>query len=127
MIVWSAPVRYAECDQQGVVFNGHYLTWADEAATALLTALGTSYPELLERGLDMAVVASELTWRSPARYGEVVEVDAVVERTGGSSWVVALTIRVGERDCCLVRTTYVLHGPDRRPVRIPEDLRARWA
>ena len=31
--VWSAPVRFVECDQQGVVFNAHYLTWADEAAT----------------------------------------------------------------------------------------------
>ncbi|PRC53846.1 acyl-CoA thioesterase, partial [Mycobacterium sp. ITM-2017-0098] len=25
--------RYAEVDQQGVVFNGHYLTWFDEACT----------------------------------------------------------------------------------------------
>ena len=29
---WSSPVRYVECDQQGVVFNAHYLTWADEAS-----------------------------------------------------------------------------------------------
>ena len=127
MLVWSAPVRYAECDQQGVVFNAHYLTWADEGATALLRALGTPYEQLLGRGLDMAVVASELTWRSPARYGDVVEVHGAVERVGGSSWVLALTIRVGERDCCLVRTTYVLHGEDRRPVRVPDDLRSAWA
>ena len=38
MRVWSSPVRYAECDGLGVVFNGHYLTWADEAATALVAA-----------------------------------------------------------------------------------------
>ena len=28
--VWSSPVRYVECDQQGIVFNGHYLVWADD-------------------------------------------------------------------------------------------------
>jgi acyl-CoA thioester hydrolase len=31
MPAWSAPVRYAECDQQGVVFNANYLAYADEA------------------------------------------------------------------------------------------------
>ena len=33
MRIWSAPVRYAECDGQGVVFNSHYLLYADEALT----------------------------------------------------------------------------------------------
>ena len=28
--------RYAEVDQQGVVFNSHYLIWFDEAFTAFL-------------------------------------------------------------------------------------------
>ena len=36
MSTWSSPVRYGECDQQGVVFNAHYLAWADEAMTSLL-------------------------------------------------------------------------------------------
>jgi hypothetical protein len=35
---FSFPIvpRYAEIDQQGVVFNGHYLTWFDEAFTGFL-------------------------------------------------------------------------------------------
>jgi len=32
-------VRYAECDMQGRVFNGHYLTWTDMAHTEALRAL----------------------------------------------------------------------------------------
>ncbi len=35
--------RYAEIDQQGVVFNGHYLTWFDEACTGLFDHLRVSY------------------------------------------------------------------------------------
>ena len=72
MSTWSSPVRYGECDQQGVVFNAHYLAWADEAVTALFLDLGTPYAGLLARGLETAVVASELTWTSPARWGDLV-------------------------------------------------------
>ena len=38
--------RYAEVDQQGVVFNGHYLTWFDEACTGFLDHLGVTYKGL---------------------------------------------------------------------------------
>jgi acyl-CoA thioester hydrolase len=123
---WSAPVRYAECDQQGVVFNAHYLAYADEAVTHVLARQGTTYDDLLARGLDTSVVATDLQWSSPARWGDVVEVDGTVERVGRTSFVVAMTIAVGERLCCRVRTTYVLVDAERTPVPVPDDVRACW-
>lgn len=126
MSVWSAPVRYAECDQQGIVFNAHYLAYADEAVTYLLEQYGTSYDAILARGLDTSVVASELQWSSSARWGDVVEVDGEVERLGRTSFTIAMTIRVGERVCCRVRTTYVLVDGQRVPTPVPDDLRERW-
>ena len=126
MRAWTAPVRYAEADQQGIVFNAHYLTWADEACTAWFGALGVPYDVLLARGLDMRVKASTLEWSSAATYGDVVDVDVACERIGGSSWVLALRVLVGERLCCTVRTTYVLVDEDGRPTRVPDDLRELW-
>jgi len=125
--VWSSPVRYVECDAQGVVFNGHYLTWADEAATALMAGLGTPYAALLARGLDTSVVASDLQWSSSAVWGDVVEVDGAVTRLGRTSFAFGLTIRVGTRTCCVVTTTYVLVDGDRTPTPLPDDLRTAWA
>jgi acyl-CoA thioester hydrolase len=123
---WFAPVRYGECDQQGVVFNANYLAYADEAVEHVLRQAGYSYTGLLRRGLDTSVVASELQWASPARWGDVVEVDGEVERVGRTSFVVALTISVGDRLCCRVRTTYVLIDRDRVPTPVPDDVRAAW-
>ena len=120
-------MRYGECDQQGIVFNAHYLAYADEAATAWFAATGTAYDALLARGLDTRVKASLLEWTAPARWGDVVEVDAACERVGGSSFVLGLLVRVGERTCCAVRTTYVLVDAAGRPTRVPDDLRAHWA
>ena len=126
MSAWSAPVRYAECDMQGIVFNSHYLAYADEAVVGVLAQLGTPYDALLARGLDTAVVASELTWSSPARYGDVVHVDGEVERIGRTSFTVVFTIAVEDRLSCRVRTTYVLTDLERSPTPVPDDLRQAW-
>ena len=77
-------------------------------------------------GLDTHVVASTLSWSSSARWGDVVTVDAACDRVGGSSFALRLLVRVGERPCCEVTTTYVLVDRD-GPTRVPDDLRAAWA
>ena len=121
--VWSSPVRYVECDQQGIVFNAHYLVWADEAVNLWWPSCGVDWVELNARGLDYLVVASSLEWRSSARWGDTVQVDAGLEKLGRTSLTVRFTIRVGERVFCEVRTTYVCTA-DGSPAPWPEDIRA---
>ncbi|MDZ4268686.1 MAG: hotdog domain-containing protein, partial [Mycobacterium sp.] len=67
MSAYSLPIvpRYAEVDQQGVVFNGHYLTWFDEACTGLLDHVGIAYPDLMSAGLDFQVVHSDIDFQAP--------------------------------------------------------------
>jgi acyl-CoA thioester hydrolase len=105
--VWSSPVRYVECDQQGIVFNAHYLVWADEAVNSWWAGRGVDWAEFNARGVDYVVVASSLQWRSSARYGDTVEVDAGLDELGRTSLTVRFVVRVGGRPCCEVRTTYV--------------------
>jgi acyl-CoA thioester hydrolase len=121
---WSSPVRYVECDQQGVVFNAHYLTWADEASNAWWAAHGLPWAELISGGAEPVVKASSLEWSASARFGDVVDVDAETEKVGRTSVTVRFTVRVGERLCCVVRNTYVwLDGGAATPW--PDDVRTR--
>ena len=122
--VWSSPVRFVECDQQGVVFNAHYLVWADEAVNFWWADRGVDWPALMASGTEYLVVASSLQWRSSARYGDTVEVDAEVAELGRTSLTLRFVVRVGERQCCEIRTTYVctLAGT---PSPWPDDIRAR--
>jgi acyl-CoA thioester hydrolase len=122
--VWSSPVRYVECDQQGVVFNAHYLVWADEAVNTWWADRGVDWPELSGRGLEYLVVASSLQWRSSARYGDTVEVDAVLDDLGRTSLTLLFVIRVGERQCCEVRTTYVCTD-NGTPCPWPDEIRSQ--
>ncbi len=121
--VWSAPVRFVECDQQGIVFNAHYLVYTDEAVNAWWSARGLPWQDLAGRGVEYVVVASAQEWRSSARYGDTVEVDAERERVGRSSLTLRFTVRVADRVCCEVRTTYVCTvGGASSPW--PDDVRA---
>ena len=120
---WSSPVRFVECDQQGVVFNAHYLVWADEASMVWWRAIGLPWDEISRRA-DPVVKASSLEWSSSARWGDTVTVDAAAERLGRTSVTVRFTVRVGERVCCVVRTTYVgTSGGASAPW--PDDVRER--
>ena len=120
---WSSPVRYAECDQQGVVFNAHYLTWADETSNHWWAAHGLPWEDLVARGIDPLVKASSLEWTSSARWGDTVTVDAETEQVGRTSATVRYTVRVGERVCCVVRNTYVCVS-DGVATPWPDDVRA---
>jgi acyl-CoA thioester hydrolase len=121
--VWTSPVRFVECDQQGIVFNAHYLVWADEAVNAWWAERGLDWIALTARGLEYVVVASALEWRSPARYGDVVEVDADLEKLGRTSLTLRFAVRVGDRQCCEIRTTYVCTDAG-SPAPWPEEIRA---
>jgi acyl-CoA thioester hydrolase len=119
MPTWSAAVRYAEVDQQGVVFNAHYLLYCDEAFNAF--CLGQGLRELAER---VQLVSSAITWRGSARWGDVVEVNARCVRTGTSSFTMTFAVTAGARALCDVETVYVLTTEDGRSAPLPDGVRA---
>ena len=84
--------RYAEVDQQGVVFNGHYLTWFDEACTGLLDHLEVSYPALIESGYDIQVVHTEIDYLASVRWRDTVAVAVCCEHIGTTSFTLGFTV-----------------------------------
>ncbi|MDT5016476.1 MAG: acyl-CoA thioester hydrolase [Mycobacterium sp.] len=100
MTTFSLPVvpRYAEVDQQGVVFNAHYLSWFDEACTGFLVHLGVTYPGLFESGLDFQVVHSEIDFSGPVRWRDVVRVEVCCERIGSTSFALGFSVKRSNRN-----------------------------
>ena len=131
MTEYSLPIvpRYAEIDQQGVVFNGHYLTWFDEAVTGYFDHLGASYPDLMSADLDMQVVHTEIDYAAPVRWRDIVRVAVVCERVGETSFTIGFSVfasRAGSDGSIAVRgrNVYVVVSTEdwtKRP--IPDALR----
>ena len=74
-------VRWAEVDRQGIVFNGHYLTYFDVGITEYYRALGYPYPDgLLENGTDLYVRKAELEYEASAGFDDEIDVCVRITR-----------------------------------------------
>ncbi|NVI87320.1 thioesterase family protein [Actinomadura sp. BRA 177] len=97
MFTHRLRVRYSECDQQGVVFNGHYLFFYDVALTEMWRALIGDYGEMVEGGYDLVVAEARIRYREGARFDELLDVSMPVAHLGTTSMIVRPEFRVGER------------------------------
>jgi acyl-CoA thioester hydrolase len=97
VFVHRLRVRYSECDQQGVVFNGHYLFYYDNALTELWRDRISPYQEMVGRGFDVVVAEATLRYRSSARFDEVLDIAMPVAHLGNTSLIIRPEYRVGDR------------------------------
>lgn len=124
----TVRVRYAECDMQGHVFNGHYLTWFDMAHTEMLRrAARATYAELVAGGVDVVVAEASVRYLAPAHFEEELAVSLTLDPPTTSSLTSRFTVtRAGEplaagwmRHVCVDPATM-----QKRPW--PSDLRDRF-
>ncbi|WP_030410339.1 acyl-CoA thioesterase [Streptomyces sp. NRRL S-1448] len=90
-------VRYSECDQQNVVFNGHYLFYYDVAVTELWREAAGGYAAMLAEGADLVVAEARIRYRQGARFDEVLDIEMPVTHLGTTSMIVSPKFKVGER------------------------------
>lgn len=118
-------VRWAEVDRQGIVFNGHYLTYFDIGVTEYYRALGYPYPGALATAdSDLFARRAEIEYLAPAEYDDELEVCVRVARLGNSSFQFALEIYRGEQLLVSGLLVYVNADPRARRARpLPDFLR----
>jgi acyl-CoA thioester hydrolase len=119
-------VRWAEIDAQGIVFNGHYLTWFDIGITEYWRAIGLPYPEgIAGTGGDLFAVKSVINYHASARFDELLDVCVRAARLGNSSMAFEMAVFRGDERLVSGEMTYVNADPESRTSRpLPEKLRA---
>ncbi|MGI5169721.1 acyl-CoA thioesterase [Spirillospora sp. CA-253888] len=118
-------VRYSECDQQGVVFNGQYLFLYDVAVTEMWREVVGDYAAMVEGGHDLVVAESRLRYRQGARFDELLDISMPVVRLGTTSMVVAPRFRVGDRLIADGEVRHVFVDPATMAKKeMPADVRA---
>lgn len=124
----TARVRYPETDRMGVAHHTHYFVWFELGRTELMREAGCAYGALEDgEGVFFPVVEAAATYKASARYDDRIDIetrltaaegvrvrfDYVVRRAGGGP---------------VLATGHTVHascGRDGRPIRLPDDLRAR--
>ena len=81
----TQKIRYSDCDPQGIVFNGNYARYWDDALTDWFEDAGYGGPELGGAGVDVVTARVEMDFRSSANLGDELETSLQVERVGTTS------------------------------------------
>jgi acyl-CoA thioester hydrolase len=74
-------IYYEDTDCGGVVYYGKYLAYLERARTAYLEGRGINLSALMAEGIYFVVVHVDIKYHRPARYGDIITVQSVVERS----------------------------------------------
>lgn len=121
----SLRVRWAEIDAQGIVFNGHYLTYLDTAISGYWRALAIPYHDTMKLlGGDLYVRRATLDYRGSARYDDRLDIGIRVREFGNSSMMVDAAVFHGDQMLVQAEMIYVFADPaTQTPLRLPDPLR----
>ena len=116
---------YADVDQQGVVFHGHWLAYFDDAMTRFVDWLGFPPKATFAGHFDVMVVRASLEWSGPAGFDDEVEIAVDPVRLGTASFDLRYTASVAGNTVCTALITYVSVKPGTpESTPIPDDVRA---
>jgi len=104
----SLRVRWAEVDMQGIVFNGHYLTYFDVAFTEYWRATGlpTAMQQAAE-GQEMFARKATVEYQAPARFDDVLDIGVRCAAFGRTSIRFVLEIYLGDQHLISGELVYV--------------------
>lgn len=127
--VTETRVRYAETDQMGVAYHANYLVWCEMGRTDFIREHVRSYAELEREGVALAVSEATVRFHAGARYDDLVRIETTLAEVRSRALVFdyVITRAPGGERLATARTALVSVGTDRRPVVMPEALRARLA
>jgi acyl-CoA thioester hydrolase len=127
----TQKIRYSDCDPQGIVFNGNYARYWDDAVTDWFEELGFGGVELGGAiGADVVTARLEMDFKATATIGDTLVTTVEVERIGNTSMTLLLSTS-RESDSQVVAAGKVIdvfvNPVDFRPIPVPESLREALA
>lgn len=120
-------IFYHDTDAGGIVYYGQYLCYLEEARTEFLEQKGLSVQMFRERGLAYAVRQCNVSYRSPARYGDTLICKAVLKKATAVQLVFDQTITDKKDGRLIVEAEVSLAclSTDFKPTPIPDDLKEK--
>ncbi len=119
-------VRWSEVDIQKIVFNAHYLTYADCAMTEYWRALALPYEAGMQAlGGEVYLKKAGVEYHASARLDDLLDVGMRCARVGNTSLVFECGVFAGERLLAAIELVYVFADPATQTKRaVPPQLRA---
>ena len=121
--VMDVKIYYEDTDCGGVVYYANYLRYMERARTEYMASRGYSVKKLMDEGTIFMVMRVEVDYRSPARYGDTIEIETWVRDVSRVTMVFEHIMRekTSRRVFVECRTKVVYVDPNGKPKRLPEE------
>ena len=117
-------IYYHDTDAGGVVYYANYLKFLEEARTEAMREVGLEIRALSKKGILFVVKRQEIDYKSPALYGDILDVDTWISAISAAQ--LTFEARIKNQDNQLVsiaKTLLVCVDSDFRPQAIPQELK----
>ncbi|WP_121742466.1 acyl-CoA thioesterase [Natronorubrum halophilum] len=124
--VFENRVRFAETDQQGIVFYGEYFTFQDETVSQFFREIDYSYERMAADGWQVHVVNAELNYRDAAEFGDVLVNELRVAEMGTASIAFEYRVKRSADGRLLADGSVTQVAVDletEEPIAVPEEFR----
>ncbi len=119
----EVKIYYEDTDCGGVVYYANYLRYMERARTEYLAARGYAVRKLMDEGTIFMVLRVEIDYKSPARYGDVIEIETWVRDVTRATMVFEHIMRdkTSGRVFVECRAKAVYVDPQGKPKRLTAD------
>ena len=124
---YEARVRYGATDLMGISYYANYFVWFEAARTEYFRALGFIYSEFEKQGFFLPVAEAHCRYLGPSSYDDLLTVRTSVSQMRQSSirFEYQVLKNRGPEPIATGYTVHIFIDRSRKPVRIPEDLKAK--
>jgi len=119
-------IYYHDTDCGGVVYYANYLKYMEQARTEYFEQRGISIKELSDSGTLFVVARQEIDYKSPAVYGDILEISTKFSRVAVVKIEVEHEVKSQEgKIICLAKTIMVCVDKSIKPKAIPEEVKVK--
>ena len=120
-------VRYADTDTMRVAYYANFFVWFESGRIELLRSIGIVYRDIEHQGVFMPVVEAHANYKAPARFDDELLIRTRLAKVGDTSVRFENEVyRLPSMELlCTGHTVHVVVGKDGKPMRVPDELRAK--
>lgn len=117
-------VRYSETDQMGFCYYGHYAAYFEMGRVEALRSLGIVYKELEDAGILLPVQNMNISYKSPARYDDLLSLKTQIIALGNCAIDFSYTLANQKNETITVGETRLIFVSKStlKPIRVPESI-----
>jgi acyl-CoA thioester hydrolase len=117
-------VLFADCDPMRVMYYGNYFRLFEIGRAELFRQLGHPFPDYIEQGLYLAVLATDCRYHRPARYDDDLVVRAGIADVGRVRLTIAYEIAAPDGTLLASgHTEHAVVNDAGHPRRLPAEFR----